>query len=532
MDPSFAQTDELFEKAELFMKTNVANGGINYKAINENSTTLNQLIALISSQELSAINEPDKKAYLINAYNILVISQINKSYPVESPMDIPGFFDKNKFEVGGQKMTLNYLENEVIRAAYNDSRLHFVLVCGAKGCPVIENFAYLPRNIEQQIEAQTTKAINNSEFIKIDGMNATILLSEIFKWYAADFRLVSENNIEYINKYREVKIPSTYKIKFYPYDWGLNEDLTLSKEEAKQIPDGEGDATLIPIQPTSTKTNLQTYTAGSLLKKGQIDFTLFSSVYSESKTNWLGTDYTGFRSTFGSELLQFTYGVSKNARFNIGVDLNIKGSSTGQRTETLFLTTKNTDSTRFGIAYIAPKIKISPFKGSNDFSIQSTFITSFAQHPEGYYNPDESGNGNLYWLEWDRYIWWTQLYYTKSFAKDKFQLFTEVDFLFRFAKRNTQTSHLDLPVSLFLSWFPSKKLTLYTMTQHVPRFVYNTGKSTINDWVVGSNYTQSGVGIKYQVAPSVNIELLYTSFWRSINAGQGETFNLGIKYVH
>ncbi len=104
-------------------------------------------------------------------------------------MDIPGFFDKTKFSIGDNHITLNHLENEIIRPTYQDARLHFVLVCGAKGCPVLENFVYTPEKLEKQIDRQTMKAMSaNPDFIRIDGMNATVSISEIFRWYANDFK--------------------------------------------------------------------------------------------------------------------------------------------------------------------------------------------------------------------------------------------------------------------------------------------------------------------------------------------------------
>ncbi|MBL4653936.1 MAG: DUF547 domain-containing protein [Flavobacteriales bacterium] len=520
LSSAFAQINNFSAKADVFLSKYVSNGRVNYTVIKNNPTSLDELVELIATQNIKVINETERKAYLINVYNILVIYQIIEAYPISSPMDVPDFFDQNKFDIGGEKMTLNYLENEVIRATYKDPRLHFVLVCGAIGCPVLENFAYSPDKVEAQIEAQTKKAINNSEFVKIDKANATVMLSEIFKWYAEDFRLESKTDIEYINKYREVVIPDSCKTRFYSYDWSLNELLANGFTAIENLTD------------TSYKTNLQTYTAGSLLKKGQIDISMFNNIYSQTKANWAHNNYsTGNRETFTSSLIQFTYGVSKNARFNVGIDLNLKASAISSDTSFSSITTpfrfQNNDSMRAGIAYIAPKIKFSPFKGNNDFSIQSTFITTL---PFLVKNPE--GSDDLSWIEWDRYIWWTQLFYSKSFAKDKLQLFTELDLLFRFAKWKTQSSHLEIPVSVFISYFPTKKLTLYVMTQHVPRFVFGNNNLATTDWVVNANYTQSGIGMKYQILPSVNIELLYTNFWRSINNGQGETFNLGIKYVH
>jgi len=284
-----------------------------------------------------------------------------------------------------------------------------------------------------------------------------------------------------------------------------------------------------------TETDAQIYNAGSLLSKGQFDITMFNSLYTETRTNWLGADITGFRTSFVTSLWQFTYGVSKNARVNVGLDISFRASATGSSNKVSELARpfefRNNDSTRYGIAYIAPRVKVSPFRGIDDFSIQSTFIVSFAKNPEGFTNPDGTGNGNLYWLEWNRYIWWNQFFYTYLFGKDRFQLFAEADLLFRFARFKTQSSMVDLPVSAFLSWFPHKKWTVYAMTQFVPRFVYSTGSPENTDWVVGATYTQSGGGIKYQITPQFNMELLYTNFWQAVNNGQGSTFNLGLRYV-
>ncbi len=54
-------------------------------------------------------------------------------------MNISGFFDVKKHNIGGVMLTLNSLENDFMRPSYLDARLHFVLVCGAIGCPPIIN---------------------------------------------------------------------------------------------------------------------------------------------------------------------------------------------------------------------------------------------------------------------------------------------------------------------------------------------------------------------------------------------------------
>ena len=522
---TFAQTVSEFEsKSNTFFKAYVSNSGVNYSAVKVSPSSLNALIGMVEKMNLGILNDNQKKAFYINAYNLIVIKQVINNYPTKSVMDIPGFFDKNTFTVANEKITLNELENNKLRAVYKDPRFHFVLVCGAVSCPPIINESYKAATIDKQLERQTKIAINNPNFIQVSG--ESIKISEIFNWYKADFTADGKTLNDFINKYRTNKISSSQKLSYYSYDWTLNE----SNEDKGEL--------IIPLskKKESTEVNLQTYNPGSLLKKGQMDITLFNSIYTENENIWLGTVYGGYRTTFATSLLQYTYGITKNARFNIGFDVSFKGSGKSNNDDSYSNISRafdfeNNDSTRAGLAYIAPKIKFQPFSDVDEFTIQSTFQIVLPKHAEGYTNPDGSGNGNLFWIEWDRYVWWTQLFYSKTFLNDKFQIFAEADLLFRFGKTKSQITHMDLPMSLFLSWFPTPKLTFYGMIQHVPRFIYDTKDPQINDWVVAANYTQAGVGMKYQIAKSVNLEFLYSNFFRAVNGGLGETFNIGIKYV-
>jgi hypothetical protein len=213
---SFAQADSFFSKADDFLKKNVIGNKVNYEVIKKNPEELNELVTLISDYKISKNDDTDK-AFLINAYNLLVIKGIVNKYPTKSPLDIAGFFDKSTYSISGKKVTLNDIENKLLRAVYKDARLHFVLVCGANGCPPLLAEAYMPKTIETQLEQQTTKALNNPNFIKVIGNK--IQLSQIFEWYKEDFK---NKEIEFINKYRKDKLDAKSKFSYYTYDWSLN----------------------------------------------------------------------------------------------------------------------------------------------------------------------------------------------------------------------------------------------------------------------------------------------------------------------
>lgn len=214
-------TSEYFAKSDLFFKDNVINGRVAYKDIKKNKIALNELLDMAKDIVVTKDNAEEYQAFWINGYNLLVIEGIVKNYPIKSPLDQPGFFDKNKNEIGGTSITLNDIENKLLRENFpQEPRFHFVLVCGGLGCPPIINGAYMPSSLDAQLEKQTKLAINDAEFIRVN--KNKVKISQIFEWYKSDFEHEGEV-VDFINKYKTKKLPENVKISYYPYDWTLNE---------------------------------------------------------------------------------------------------------------------------------------------------------------------------------------------------------------------------------------------------------------------------------------------------------------------
>ncbi|WP_432411837.1 DUF547 domain-containing protein [Rasiella sp. SM2506] len=209
-----------FDEADSFFSTYVSNGNVAYKAISQHPETLNSVLALAKDVSVSPSEAKTYQAFWINAYNLSVIKGIIDTYPINSPLDKKGFFDTTKHEVGGIKITLNDIENKKLRAQFNEPRFHFVLVCGAKGCPPIIPTAFTASNLEKLLQQQTVKALNDPKFIQVQGNN--VAFSEIFKWYKEDF-VNHGTEINFLNNYRKEKVPDNAKVTYYAYDWRLNE---------------------------------------------------------------------------------------------------------------------------------------------------------------------------------------------------------------------------------------------------------------------------------------------------------------------
>ena len=211
--------EAFFKSSDAFFNQHVKNGLVDYDAIVKNPSELNAVLEIAETITVTKGDKNNYQAFWINAYNLSVIKGLVSNYPTKSPLDDKGFFDKTTYHLAGQKVTLNTIENELLRAQFKDARFHFVLVCGAIGCPPLINKAYLPSTLNSQLEKQTTLALNGA-FLKVK--KNKVQASEIMKWYNEDFTMNGNSEIDFINKYRTEKISAKAKISYYPYNWNIN----------------------------------------------------------------------------------------------------------------------------------------------------------------------------------------------------------------------------------------------------------------------------------------------------------------------
>lgn len=212
---------KFFEKTDGFFKTHVKNGLVDYVEIKKDPTVLYELVEMAKTISVDKDNEAEYQAFWINGYNLTVIMGIMNNYPLNSPLEIDGFFDKTTYDIGGKIITLNDIENKLLRAVFpKEARFHFVLVCGGLGCPPIIKEAYLPSKLNEQLARQTKQALNDPNFIRVK--KNKVQVSQIFEWYPKDFLQGGNSLIDFINAYRSEPLPEKAKVSYYQYDWALN----------------------------------------------------------------------------------------------------------------------------------------------------------------------------------------------------------------------------------------------------------------------------------------------------------------------
>ncbi len=210
---------------DLLLKKHVsASGKVNYSGLKLDKTKLNNYIETLQNN-LPTSNWRRSKtlAFWINTYNAFTLQLMISHWPVKSIKEIKkegkGPWDIRFIKIGGKTYSLNDIEHNIIRAKFNEPRIHFAVNCASKGCPVLLNRAYTASNLESLLHAQTKKFINDPSKNKLS--TGAIQISKLFDWYKSDFTKKGDL-IDFINQYTSLKISKTAKISYMPYSWAVN----------------------------------------------------------------------------------------------------------------------------------------------------------------------------------------------------------------------------------------------------------------------------------------------------------------------
>ncbi|KAM8855528.1 uncharacterized protein AB9W97_020360 isoform 1-T1 [Spinachia spinachia] len=212
-----------------------------------------ELAVQLQRVELLSLGREEKLAFFINIYNALVI---HGSLRLGAPTNMwqrYRFFNYVSYLIGGEVFTLQDIENGVLRGnrkgvaqllkpfSKTDPRLqvalpdaepliHFALNCGAKGCPPIKT--YTPQDIDGQLRTAAEAFLENDEACLVDSGKSEVRLSQIFKWYKADFGGTDEKLLKWVLEHmgdspkktslQGVLSAGKTKVSFLPYDWGTN----------------------------------------------------------------------------------------------------------------------------------------------------------------------------------------------------------------------------------------------------------------------------------------------------------------------
>lgn len=132
----------------------------------------------------------EQKAYWMNLYNALsveaVLEDLNSLESDGMSVDEKSkLWNESRVKVAGEQLSLNDIENRILRPIWKDHRIHFGLNRATRDCPNLTLKAFTAGNIKEQLVASGNRFINqDSGVIYRDGV---LSASRLFKDYMGDF---------------------------------------------------------------------------------------------------------------------------------------------------------------------------------------------------------------------------------------------------------------------------------------------------------------------------------------------------------
>ena len=206
-------------------------GLVNYQGLKEDPEILLNYLALLRSNRPNEVrwNRKESLAYWINLYNAFTLKLIIDHYPLESIKDIGSMiqipfinspWDIETIDFGDEKISLNYVEHQILRKFFNEPRIHFAINCASVSCPTLRNEAYVAFKIDEQLTDQAHRFLNDPSKNIITPER--LRLSKIFQWFSEDFN-DPQTLFENLSLWSGIPINDYATSQFIDYDWSLNE---------------------------------------------------------------------------------------------------------------------------------------------------------------------------------------------------------------------------------------------------------------------------------------------------------------------
>ena len=185
---------------------------------------LNDFLDYAAGVEVSTYPKAEQAAFYINLYNAAMLQAVFSNYPLDSVKDVGllpfSIFKKAFIEQGERTLSLDDVEKGILLKDYFDPRIHFAVNCASESCPPLLYEPFDGAHLDAQLEAQTKAFAESTRAARVSMGEERVAYSELFKWYKDDFGV--DKPAEYLNRYRETRLPLDYETDWIDYDWSLN----------------------------------------------------------------------------------------------------------------------------------------------------------------------------------------------------------------------------------------------------------------------------------------------------------------------
>ena len=197
---------------------------------------LKAYLAALQVADVARLSRAEQFAFWANLYNAKTVDVVLDAYPVASIKDIRlggglkslvggGPWQAQVLRVGGLALSLDDIENKILRPLFGDPRAHYAINCASVGCPNLMPRALAGAGLEGQLDDAARAYIASPRGLIVKDGRATA--SSIYNWFQADFGGSVEGVLAHLRRYAPpeqlARLKRLTTIDGFDYDWRLND---------------------------------------------------------------------------------------------------------------------------------------------------------------------------------------------------------------------------------------------------------------------------------------------------------------------
>jgi len=242
--PSFAGFDHSHARWSEILAANVRGENVDYKAIQSNRAALDSYLASLESvmpEEFASWSRSQQLAFWIDAYNAFAVKRVVDAYPIASIQDLGDgkgkvwdqeFIPLGKLfpDAGGNDLSLNDIENRILRPRFKDARVFAAIHRASRSSPPLLAKAYVGERLDEQLDSQVASWLADPSRNRFDAQASKVAVSRIFDWFKDDFARDAGSVQAWLAAHAPAKerdwlsSAKEVAIEFQPYSWKLDDD--------------------------------------------------------------------------------------------------------------------------------------------------------------------------------------------------------------------------------------------------------------------------------------------------------------------
>lgn len=202
-----------------------------WKASPADRAALKAYIARLAGTDPAQLTRAEQFAFWANLYNAVTIDTVLAAYPVRSIRDIRptvlsiGPWKARAVTVSNIALSLDDIENGILRTGWRDPRVHYAINCASFSCPNLPRVAWRGQDLSARLDAAARDYVNHPRGVRFEGDR--LVVSSIYRWFAGDFGGGDRHILHHLSTFAapalKARLQKTDGIGGDAYDWMLNE---------------------------------------------------------------------------------------------------------------------------------------------------------------------------------------------------------------------------------------------------------------------------------------------------------------------